>query len=65
MALDPLFMFVIFPKGYEVLGAGVATLLSNVISFLYFIIMFKKLRDDTVLTLPTRFVNIESKYNET
>ncbi|MCR4590150.1 MAG: cation transporter [Lachnospiraceae bacterium] len=64
VALDPLFMFVIFPKGYEVLGAGVATLLSNVISFLYFIIMFKKLQNDTVLTLPARLVKIEGKYKK-
>ena len=64
VALDPLFMFVLLPKGYEVLGAGVATLLSNVISFLYFIIMFKKFRDDTVLTIPTKLVKIESKYKK-
>ena len=62
IALDPLFMFVILPAGYEVLGAGIATLLSNVISFIYFIIIFRKLRNDTVLTLPTRFVKIEGKY---
>lgn len=40
--LDPLFMFVIFPKGNEVIGAAVATLLSNIISFVYFILMFRK-----------------------
>lgn len=35
--LDPLFMFVIFPEGMEVLGAGIATMLSNVITCAYFI----------------------------
>lgn len=33
--LDPLFMFVIFPKGQEVLAAAVATLISNVAAFLF------------------------------
>lgn len=54
IALDPLFMFVILPKGYEVLGAALATLISNVISLIYFVIMFKKLQGTTVLELPKR-----------
>ena len=56
--LDPLFMFVILPRGYEVLGAGIATMLANVISLTYFIIMFRKLRDKTVLVLPRRLERI-------
>ena len=40
MVLDPLFMFVILPKGNEVLGAAVATSLSNMISMLYFVAVF-------------------------
>jgi multidrug efflux pump len=35
--LDPLFMFVIFPKGQEVTGAAVATLISNIVSCIYLI----------------------------
>ncbi|MDO4615719.1 MAG: MATE family efflux transporter, partial [Lachnospiraceae bacterium] len=35
MLLDPLFMFVILPDGMEVLGAGIATCLSNVIAFIF------------------------------
>lgn len=42
VALDPLFMFLIFPKGNEVLAAGVASALSNVISFIYYIIIHLK-----------------------
>ena len=34
--LDPLFMFVLLPKGNEVLGVGLATLLSNCIACGYF-----------------------------
>ena len=62
IALDPLFMFVLLKPGYEVLGAGIATMLSNIISLLYFIIMFRKLRNDTVLTLPTKPVKLDRKY---
>ena len=50
--LDPIFMFVIFPDGYQVLGAAVATMLSNVITLLYFIFIYKKLEGSTVLALP-------------
>ena len=35
MALDPLFMFVILPRGQEVAGAAIATTLSNVIACVY------------------------------
>ncbi|MBQ4045033.1 MAG: cation transporter, partial [Lachnospiraceae bacterium] len=42
MVLDPLFMFVILPKGYEVMGAAIATLLSNVASCLYLLYAFHK-----------------------
>lgn len=49
VALDPLFMFVILPKGYEVLGAGIATMLSNFISFAFFVIVYRKVRDESVL----------------
>ena len=42
MALDPLFMFVLLPPGYEVMGAALATLLSNIFSFVYLLIAFRK-----------------------
>jgi Na+-driven multidrug efflux pump len=58
VALDPLFMFVILPRGNEVLGAAVATMLSNVISLVYFIVMFRKVRSVTVLDLPRRIEDI-------
>lgn len=50
--LDPVFMFVIFPDGYEVAGAAVATLLSNVITLVYFVYVYQKLKGETVLSLP-------------
>ena len=50
--LDPLFMFVVFPDGYQVMGAAVATMLSNFITLAYFIFVYKKLEGKTVLALP-------------
>lgn len=41
--LDPLFMFVIFPKGSEVTGAAAATLLSNIAAFLFLFIFIMKI----------------------
>ncbi|MBR0079906.1 MAG: MATE family efflux transporter [Synergistaceae bacterium] len=52
--LDPLFMFVILPKGYEVLGAGIATMLSNVIICSYFLITIHKLKNSSVLSLSIK-----------
>lgn len=58
IALDPLFMFVLLPKGNEVLGAGIATMLSNVCSFVYFIVIYRKVREKTVLVIPKRMERI-------
>ena len=60
--LDPLFMFVLFPKGNEVLGAGIATMLSNFCSLAYFIVVFRKLKDRTVLVIPRRVEKISPEY---
>lgn len=45
--LDPLFMFVILEPGNEVQGAALATMLSNCITFVYFIITNYRLRHVT------------------
>lgn len=55
IVLDPVFMFVILPEGQEVTGAGMATMLSNVISLCYFLLVFFRLKNSTVLSLsPSR-----------
>ncbi len=56
MILDPLFMFVIMRPGQEVMGAALATMLSNCVSLLYFAFMFFRLRKDTVLCLSPRMM---------
>ena len=50
--LDPIFMFLLLPDGYEVLGAAIATLLSNVIAFAYFVVIYRRVTADTLLALP-------------
>ncbi len=47
--LDPLFMFVLFPRGYEVLGVGVATLISNCCACTFFVVTILRQREETVL----------------
>ena len=59
--LDPIFMFLLLPRGQEVLGAGMATMLSNICSLAYFVYEFRKLRKETVLVLPRRFERIDAK----
>ena len=61
IALDPLFMFVILPKGYEVLGAGIATMLSNLITCSYFLIVILRLKDNNIISLSIR--NIMPSWN--
>ena len=51
MVLDPLFMFVILPKGMEVTGAAAATLLSNTIACLYLIYAYCKASASAPLSL--------------
>ena len=51
IALDPLFMFVLLPKGQEVLGAAVATSLSNLIAAAYFLLVIRRNRASSVLSL--------------
>ena len=50
--LDPLFMFVILPKGYEVLGAGIATMLSNVIILSYFLTVILRDKNSIISLSP-------------
>jgi len=57
--LDPLFMFVILPSGNEVTGAAIATFLSNAITFLYFLWIYYRLRNKTVLSVSPKYARLE------
>lgn len=61
IALDPLFMFAILPDGYQVMGAGIATMLSNMASLGYFIWTYRRVRSESVLELPRRIERIRSE----
>ena len=54
IALDPLFMFVILPRGNEVVGAAIATSLSNLIAMLYFFGVILRNRGRSVLRLKPK-----------
>ncbi len=53
IALDPLFMFVLLPDGKQVMGAAIATMLSNMTALLYFIIIYRNAGKSTVLRFRT------------
>lgn len=56
--LDPVFIFVF---DMEVAGAGLATMISNVISLIYFLIVLIVIRKTTVLTLAPKYFSMEKK----
>lgn len=61
VALDPLLMFVVMPDGYEVMGAALATMLSNCAAFVYFICIYRKVKDNSILALPKRVERIQKQ----
>ncbi len=57
--LDPIFMFLILPAGNEILGAGIATLISNIVATLYFIIYILKNKQNPVFTLNPKDISLK------
>ncbi len=54
IVLDPVFMFLLLPDGYEVLGAGIATCLSNCTACLFFIVILIRMRGQSVITFSLK-----------
>ena len=54
VALDPLFMFVLLPPGNEVLGAAVATALSNTAACVYLLIAYRRAGRESSLCLSPK-----------
>lgn len=54
IALDPLFMFVLLPDGHEVLGAGLATCLSNCTAFAFFLVVLARMGRGSVVTFSPK-----------
>ena len=59
--LDPVFMFVLLPDGYEVVGAALATLLSNFAALAYYICKYRKVQTTTILKIPHRLETIQEE----
>ncbi len=51
MILDPIFMFVLLPKGMEVTGAAIATALSNTVGCIYLFIAYSRSSKTAPLSL--------------
>ena len=60
IALDPLFMFVLLPDGQEVLGAGIATCLSNCVACFFFLSVILRMGKGAIITFSPR-VGLASK----
>lgn len=58
VALDPLFMFVLLPEGFQVMGAAIATMLSNCVVLGYFVLVYRRVGKESVLSLPRRVERI-------
>lgn len=56
IALDPLFMFVILEPGNEVAGAAIATFISNVAVFIYFLVVYFLIRGKSVLSISPKIM---------
>lgn len=61
--LDPLFMFVLLPRGYEVVGAAVATLLSNCAAFCYLLWAFRRACSTAPLSVSPRAARAVEREN--
>ena len=61
IVLDPIFMFVLLPDGCEVLGAGIATALSNCMACLFFVIVLKRMGRGSVITFSMKTGMAEKK----
>lgn len=56
--LDPIF---IFPLGLGVAGAGIATMLSNIVVVIYYLLVLSRLNEDSVLSIHPRDIALEKR----
>ena len=60
--LDPVFMFLVFEPGNEVKGAAVATMISNVVSLSYFIVIYLMIKKRSVISLNPKKAFLEWRF---
>lgn len=62
IVLDPIFMFLILEPGNEVKGAAIATMLSNVVVLIFFVVVYINIRQKTVLSLNPKKAKLKNHY---
>ena len=63
MILDPIFMFILFPKGQEVLAAAVATFVSNVGAFIFLTVVLLGVSKKSPLSIdPMALKDMKKNY---
>ncbi|MGN0298964.1 MAG: MATE family efflux transporter [Lachnospiraceae bacterium] len=58
IVLDPIFMFVILPAGNEVMGAAIATLISNIVAMIYFFVYLFCHKEHGVFTIHPKEIRL-------
>lgn len=61
VALDPLLMFVLMPDGYQVAGAALATMLSNCASLIYFVLIYRRVKGESILAIPRGIERVQRR----
>ena len=62
--LDPLFMFVLLPRGQEVTGAAIATALSNLVGCVYLLCAYLRATKEAPMSLRLRDARMLNKENK-
>lgn len=60
--LDPVFMFWILSPGNETKGAAIATMISNAVTVLYFLIVYYVIKNRTVLSISLKKAKLQKHY---
>ena len=60
--LDPVFIFLILGKENAVLGAAIATMISNAVTMVYFIVVYFTIKKKSVLSLDPKKAVIKKEY---
>lgn len=63
IVLDPIFMFVILPSGLEVVGAALATLISNAIACVVLLVLYRKISKTAPLSMDIKLARQIQKDN--
>jgi Na+-driven multidrug efflux pump len=60
--LDPIFMFVVLQPGEELRGAAMATMISNIVVLVYFVIVYLTIKKKSVISLDPKKAILKKHY---